>query len=568
MTNKKKFTKVAASVLMTSIFAQPSFATLYPHVKGEIIIKYKGGIDKSSELSLKSVGAEIKKTVKLSYGNIHIARYDSNQKSLDSVLEALNDDPNVEYAEPNFIYKLIAPSKIVSLDNIFKSRKPLNYTPDDENFSSLWGLQNTGSNDPGGRPGVEGADINALKAWEITKGSKSVRIAVIDTGVDYRHPDLRENMWVNTAEKNGRPGVDDDGNGYVDDIHGYDFANNDGDPMDGNSHGTHCAGTIGASHDNLIGVAGVMADVEIVGVKFLTDSGSGSTETAIQSIDYATKMNVDIMSNSWGGGGYSQALKDAIQNAANAGIVFTAAAGNSTDNNDITASYPANYRVDNIISVASHTAQDKLSNFSSYGKSTVHIAAPGENILSTIPGNSYSSYSGTSMATPHVSGGIGLLLSVEGRLSFKDLKERLMETAVSGSAYSGKIMSGGRMDVYNLLTNNRPVLSEPDANSWLRRDIVRGWETSHPYGNNQTMTRTFRQPGAKFMRILVNRYQFETGYDFLEISDKNGEVVEQLTGSGSSYRTLHVKGDSVTVTFKSDYSVVDWGFYIDEIQYQ
>ena len=229
---------------------------------------------------------------------------------------------------------------------------------------------------------VAGEDINVLRAWSITKGSKDVKIAVIDTGVDYTHPDLKDQIDVNLAELNGKPGVDDDGNGFVDDIYGYDFANKDGDPQDGHGHGTHCAGVIGASHNN-IGVAGIMANVKIVPIKFLTDDGSGETIDAIAAIDYGIKRGVNVMSNSWGGGDKEQSLEDAIKAAESAGITFVAAAGNESANNDSTASYPANYEVGNVISVGSYTSTGAKSSFSNYGLKSVHVTAPGSNILST-----------------------------------------------------------------------------------------------------------------------------------------------------------------------------------------
>ena len=307
-------------------------------VPGEMIVKLRN--TKSFMKDLKSFGVEYKRPIDVLFGEFAIVK-SLGQKSISEIIETLNQDPSVEYAEPNFIYNIVKPIEEFSLDALVRSSQPqLNYTPNDPKFVELWGLHNTGSNEPGGSTGLAGADINALNAWDITKGSKSVTIAVIDTGVDYNHPDLKDQMWVNTAEKNGTAGVDDDGNGYVDDIYGYDFANNDGDPIDGHSHGTHCSGTIGATHNNGLGVAGVMADVKIMAIKFLSDSGSGSTEGAIKAIDYATKMDVDLMSNSWGGGGRSQALEDAITRAKDAGILFTAAAVNSSTNNDSSPHYP------------------------------------------------------------------------------------------------------------------------------------------------------------------------------------------------------------------------------------
>ena len=562
--------KLATSLMGMSLLTLPVMGSLHPHVKGEVIVKFKSGIQKSSYLSLKSAGAEIIETVSLAYGKIHVARYNSSEKCLDAVLKRIKQDPNVEYVEPNFIYSIVDPIKSVDVKTLLNldPTQPLNYTPNDPRYGQLWGLQNTGSNDPSGTRGVSGADINAVKAWAITTGSRAIRIAVIDTGVDYNHPDLAANMWVNTAEKNGTPGVDDDGNGYVDDIHGYDFANDDGDPMDGNNHGTHCAGTIGAVHNNGIGIAGVMADVEIVGLKFLTDTGSGSTVHAIKSIDYATKLNVDIMSNSWGGGARSQALEEAIQRASDAGIIFTAAAGNSRSDNDSSPHYPSNYPVENVISVAAHTAQDDLASFSSYGKKTVHVAAPGHNILSTVAGNRYASFSGTSMATPHVSGGLGLLLAQTGRLDHADLKSRLMETSVPVSAYRSKVIKGGRMDVYNLLTDRRPARNEPKEGDWKTLKLNQSWESKHPYGVNQNSERIFKKTGAKFMRLLVKRYEFEERYDFIQIATKAGVVTEKISGIGADYKSDYIQGDTLIATFRSDRSITKWGFLVEEIQWQ
>lgn len=533
------------------------------HVPGELIVKLKDGVTKSTFKSFKSMGVELDRTIDLSSGSLFVVKFDET-KSIKSIKSALNNDPNVEYAEPNFIYEIVKPQASYSVNSLINSTvEPSSYTPADPKFGDLWGLSNTGS-----RSGsVAGADIDALKAWEITKGDKRVRIAVIDTGIDYRHPDLKDQMWTNTAELNGTPGVDDDGNGYVDDIHGYDFANNDGDPIDGHSHGTHCAGTIGASHNDL-GVAGIMADVEFVAIKFLADNGSGSTEAAIKSIDYATKMNVDLMSNSWGGGGRSQALHDAIQRAADKGIVFTAAAGNSSTNNDQRPHYPSNYEVKNVISVAATTAGDGLASFSCYGRRTVHIAAPGHNILSTTKDGGYASYSGTSMATPHVSGAIGLLIAKEGRIDVEQLRERLMATSEPISALRGKTINSGRLNAYNLLTDTRPTRNEPKPGNWETKTLDEKWESEHPYGNNLSISKTFTFPGAKYVRLRVKKVDLEKGYDFLQVSDKNRGVAEKVSGAAEDYVSEYVEGDTMVVTFKSDRSVNKWGFEIDSVDVQ
>lgn len=304
--------------------------------------------------------------------------------------------------------------------------------PKEDELKDLWGLKGP-------------AGIKAEEAWKESIGSKKLLVAVIDTGIDYNHPDLRRNIWVNKAEKYGEKGKDDDGNGYIDDVYGYDFANNDNNPMDGHGHGTHCAGTIGAVH-NKRGVAGVMKDVKLVALKFLSDRGSGTTEGAIKSIDYATKLGVHVMSNSWGGGGYSQLLKEAIERAEAKGIVFVAAAGNSGSDNDEKPHYPSNYDVSNVIAVASHTSSDKKSYFSCYGAETVDVSAPGSAIKSTWKNGGYKSISGTSMATPHVSGIVGLMLAKDKSLSPSEIKDKLIKSCVKQASFAGKTVCEGRVD--------------------------------------------------------------------------------------------------------------------------
>jgi subtilisin family serine protease len=336
--------------------------------------------------------------------------------------------------------------------------------------------------------------------------------------------------------------------------------------MDGNAHGTHCAGTIGAEHNNGLGVAGVMGDVSLMAVKFLSDEGSGSLADAVVAIDYATKMNVDIMSNSWGGGGFSKSLEDAIKAAKDKGIVFVAAAGNDGTNNDSKPSYPANYQVDNVISVASHTAQDALSSFSCFGKRTVHVAAPGSNVLSSTPGGEYKVFSGTSMATPHVSGVVGLLIAEQGRLPVLELRNRLMATTVPTSAYRKSTAAGGRVNAYNFLTNTRIPRQEPNENAWRVETLSEVFETVHPYANNAKQSKTYTFPGAKYVKFVVEKYDTESGYDFVTFKDAKGIVMEKLSGKGENYETDYTETNSVTVEFSSDSSQTKWGVVIKEVK--
>ena len=350
-------------------------------------------------------------------------------------LRVLQNHPLIEYAEYNYL-------------------QYIDLTPNDPRFDELWGLHNTGQTE-----GASDADIDAVEAWGIYPGSSEVIVGVIDTGIDYNHEDLEANIWINPGEIPGN-GVDDDGNGYVDDMHGINAITESGDPMDDHNHGTHCSGTIGAVGDNNIGVVGVNWTVRIAGMKFLNSSGSGWTSDAIECVDYAVDLknsgvNIRVLSNSWGGGGDSKALEDAIEAANNVGILFVAAAGNTSSDNDVTPHYPSSYTNANILAVTSTDHNDNLSSFSCYGPTSVDMGAPGSSILSTIRNNSYDTFSGTSMATPHVSGAAALLLSVNDMLTVQELKEYLMDGDPL-PALSGMCVSGNRLNAYNSLDQVPP----------------------------------------------------------------------------------------------------------------
>ena len=308
-------------------------------------------------------------------------------------------------------------------------------TPNDPSFGSLWGLANRGA-----QGGTANADINATRAWDFGT-STNVVIAEIDTGVDYRHQDLAANIWTNTGEIAGN-GIDDDHDGYVDDTRGWDFANNDNDPMDDNGHGTHVAGTIGAIGNNGLGVTGVAWSAKIMPLKFLDKNGSGAISDAIEAINYARVKGAKVINASWGGGGFSSALQSAISQFQNAGGIFVAAAGNEASNNATVASYPANYS--GVISVGASTRNDTLASFSNYG-TNVQIVAPGQSILSTLPNNSYGTLSGTSMATPHVSGAIALLWGQNPTLSAAQITSALLIN--TANVLRGSQSKYGRLDL-------------------------------------------------------------------------------------------------------------------------
>lgn len=330
--------------------------------------------------------------------------------------------------------------------------------PNDARFDELWGMDNTGQ-----AGGTTGADIDAPEAWSTATGSADVTVGVIDSGVDYTHPDLAGNIWTNPGEIAGN-GVDDDGNGFIDDVNGWDFFDDDNDPMDENGHGTHVAGTVGAVGNNGIGVAGVSWDVSIAALRFLGPLGFGSTSDAIDAVQYATQMGFDLTNNSWGGGPFSGLLRDAIEGAGDVGQLFVAAAGNDAMDNDLFPAYPASYDLDNIISVASTTNNDELSSFSNWGELSVDLGAPGgqilpgdteydeNDILSTVPGGGYDFMAGTSMASPHVAGAAALMKSVNPGLSVSGLKGFLMQGTDSLGSLQGLVASGGRLNVANSLS--------------------------------------------------------------------------------------------------------------------
>ncbi|MEL7083369.1 MAG: S8 family serine peptidase [Cyanobacteria bacterium J06597_1] len=319
--------------------------------------------------------------------------------------------------------------------------------PSDKQFGEQWGLNNTGQT--GGTPD---ADIDAPAAWNIRTGTQKILIGVIDSGVDYNHPDLKDNLWINPGEiaDNGK---DDDGNGYVDDVYGYDFANNDGDPFDDDSegHGTHVTGTIAARGNNAAGVTGVNWNARIASIKFLDENGVGTTFNAIKAIEYASAIGVDLSNHSWEEGGFAPALRDAIATAGKQGQLTIASAGNTASDTDRDPAYPSSYNLDSVISVAATNDRDELAGFSNFGAQSVDLAAPGVDILSTLPGNSYGLLSGTSMAAPHVTGVVSLLLAEFPDLSPAEIKQILLNSVDPIPELADKTVSGGRLNAYKAL---------------------------------------------------------------------------------------------------------------------
>ena len=452
----------SANLLFEQLESRLVLAGLF--TPGEVLVQFQPGVNEQARAEVRALaGAQIADELQ----NVSMVRAGSGMlerlslqpgTSVEDAIRRLENNPNVRYAEPNWIYTPAA----VSNDTYYTN-------------GQLWGMYGDdlpAAVGPAGTTNQFGSQ--AEKAWNYGfTGSSNVFVGIIDEGFQYAHPDLAANSWTNPFDP--LDGIDNDSNGYIDDIHGWDFFYNDNSTYDGtvDDHGTHVAGTIGGQGGNGAGVAGVNWSTTMISTKFLGPSG-GSTTGAVQALDYLTDLkvrhgiNIVASNNSWGGGGFSQALLDAINRAANQGILFVAAAGNSNLNNDASASYPSNYSTvagagyEAVIAVASITSTGAKSSFSSYGANTVDLGAPGSAIVSSVPDSTYASYSGTSMATPHVTGAVALYASKYPGVSANNIRNAILSSARATTSLSGITVTGGRLDVYAALAVTPPGGSVPN----------------------------------------------------------------------------------------------------------
>ena len=413
------------------------------YVDGELLIQFKEDVDDDTKQKAfdKVKGQPVEKiftkAMERAGKKEGVLLVKVNKNVLEAIAD-LNGTAGVAFAEPNFIYTYDAITNDTYVAN-----------------GSLWGMYGAGTS-PANQYGS-----NAATAWAAGKtGSANVVVGIIDEGIQFTHPDLTGQVWTNPFDP--ADGVDNDGNGYVDDIHGWDFDGNNNTIYDGGNrgssddHGTHVSGTIGGKANNGQGVAGMNWNITIISCKFLGKRG-GTTANAVKAVDYLndlkTRHNLNIVAsnNSWGGGGFSQALYDAVSRANTKNILFVAAAGNGGsdgvgDNNDAVASYPSNMDLPNVIAVAAITSAGALSSFSNYGATTVDIGAPGQGIWSSTAYNIYESYSGTSMATPHVTGAVALYASVNPGKTAAQIKNAILSSAVPTASLTGKTVTGGRLE--------------------------------------------------------------------------------------------------------------------------
>jgi subtilisin family serine protease/subtilase family serine protease len=442
------FTRISLSLVLAVaiLFSFSSSSIAEPpvevqHVLGEVLVKFKDNFPANQRANVHAQ-LNAQKLSEIRGIKVHRVRGLRGQ-STEALIKAYSKRPNVEYVEPNVIVHITQ-------------------TPNDTSYSSLYGLHNTGQTS-----GTTDADIDAPEAWDTQTGSSSVIVASIDTGVDYIHEDLAANMWINSGETADN-GIDDDSNGYIDDVYGWDFFNNDNDPIDDHGHGTHTSGTIAAVGNNGKGVTGVSWNSKIMAVKFLGAGGGGTMSGAASAIIYAADMGAQISNNSWGclgSGCDSQTLNDAIAYAGTEGMLFVVSAGNDTNNNDVTGAYPCVVDSPNVLCVAATDHDDDIASFSNYGLTTVDLGAPGVEILSTMPGDTYTSWSGTSMASPYVAGAAALLLSEFSFLTTEELKNILMDSVDPITALDGITVTGGRLNVDSSLDTNFTVTGTPASQS-------------------------------------------------------------------------------------------------------
>jgi subtilisin family serine protease len=444
-------TSATRQVDYSSIIENATRATSEDYIGGQLMVRFQPGYtDALKEAAIESLGGSILERF-LMIDSVLIELEDPSS-SIVTDINIFLSDPLVLYAEPNYrVYPLAI--------------------PDDSSFSTLWGLNNTGQTG-----GTVDADIDAVEAWDTFTGTSGSIVVVIDSGIDYTHPDLIDNMWSNPGEIAGN-GIDDDGNGRVDDMNGYDFSDNDSDISDADGHGSHVAGTIGATGDNAEGVVGVNWDVSLLGAKIFPFA---STSTVAGAVNYVTTMrqvhghNITAINASYGGYFSTQTEYDSILAVNNAGVVFVAAAANDAIDNDTTPAYPASYDLPGIISVAATDDRDLLSSFSNYGLTSVDLGAPGGDqdsgrpgINSTVPTSvspsGYIEYQGTSMASPQVAGAVGLIRGLNPSLTVQQATDAILSTVDQVTSLDGQVVTGGRLNLAAALAAVAPAPPPPPA---------------------------------------------------------------------------------------------------------
>lgn len=502
--------RLEESVTLDPVSGEEKVELIRGSVADHLLLSLKEGVDFNEAAdAVRALGYEIRAMEPESFILAEIPKFEAVTHQQESIKELMTLDEFINYAEPDY---LVFPC----------------ITPNDPAFTQgkLWGLHNPGNS----ADATADADIDAPEGWDILKEAPDIVVAVTDTGIQYTHEDLVANMWVHPT--NGS--------------HGFDAYDNDNTPMDVGGHGTHCAGTIGATGGNGIGMTGVAWDVQLMALRFLGPNG-GATSDAIRVVNYARQNGAHIISASWGGGGYTQGLFDAIKACSDAGIPFVAAAGNSSANNDATPHYPSSYKLPNIVAVASTTKTDKLSNFSCYGRTSVDIGAPGSSIWSTYTGanNSYTFLNGTSMATPHVSGALALAKARFPTEDMASLIDRLYASTDKIPALAGKTSTGGRLNLARLLGGSPPgVFNDHFANAHRIEGNYGSWSGSNAGATRESDENSFSLVGIGNKSVWLAFQTPHTGIVTLDVT--NGQFdFEVVVFEGSEKGQLKVVAHSL-----------------------
>jgi subtilisin family serine protease len=495
--------------------------------EGEILVGFRPG---ASAKGIGQIRKKLQASSKKDFPQIRVRHWKLPKGlSVEKAISILMKNPSVEFAEPNYIYSA-------------------DIHPDDAHVGELWGMHNVGQTG-----GVPDADIDAAEAWDVRTDASEIVVGIIDTGIDPLHEDLADNIWYNLGEIDGDVGVDDDGNGYVDDIWGWDFVNDDNEPFDDKGHGTHVAGTIGGIGNNGKGVAGVVWSVKLMALKFLDSSGRGETDDAIEAVLYAASMGVPITNNSWGGGKKSVSLQNAI---AASNSLFVASAGNR---NTSKTQYPAGYSLNNILSVAASDANDEKASFSNYSNRWVDLAAPGVDILSSLPGNAYDYFSGTSMAAPHVTGVAAMVMAQYPGLLPTEVKAYILDSVDPLPAFDGITVSGGRLNANTAVGGGGQTEVDTIApaavidmayipGSATYDSLELQWTASADDGNDPTSGTAFHYD----LRYMTDEEVTEINWDIAMSVD--GEPTPQLRGATES---MLVTGLAAGMRFHFALKVID-----------
>ncbi len=475
----------------------------------------------------------------------------------------------VKFFGPDQAFALIkGRADLIPLPEMVLYRQPnyrytsLDQNPTDPDLAKCWALDNEAQTTPTGEVGLTGKDISAVAAWNLQSDSPTVTVALVDSGIMTTHEDLAGNLWTNPKEIPNN-NIDDDANGFIDDVHGWNFVDGNNVVEDDHDHGTMCAGIIGAVANNGKGSRGVTGKVKLMAVKSLDENGMGTTANAVSAIQYAVNNGAQIINASWGGTTYNQALSDSIQWAAGKNVLFIAAAGNDGVNNDAgssVATYPATYALPNVISVSAYDNRDQLASWSNYGKTTVSLGAPGVQIYSTST-TGYRYGDGTSFSAPYVSGAAALLLAYAPSLSAIQIKERLLMTSDVIDYYQKeKSVTAGRLNALHALENFRP--ERPQApTSWAQQADAQS--TAHPYANNTNESYTFTSPGATHIRVHFTKFETEACCDIVVAKDNLGRVVDTYSGELGDFTSADALGDTIILQFTSDATTTQYGFDID-----